>query len=843
MYKLLSSESGSSLILWPAASLICAVLTQLLSAPDAELSSEILCWTLLPFLFNGRADTFAAALKEKDRLFKRGSVSSNDASLASSRALLFIAAGVGAAALAASELSSETFLPALTPLILFAERRLNGDGQHPAPQETSSPLIALTQSPIATSVVALFSVITISEGDFISSLFSLPVVLALLAVYVPLSLWSSFKGSPHNPLPSLQDCIVPLSLRAIAVSTAIVAARWSVSERPWPSPIAVLALGVAKSCLWYSLIMTTRNTHWIVAPVVKVFAITATVDQRSLAFEHQALSYIVSSFLSLGQLVGLQSLTHRSRHSLWFFALLPLIPYLGNLWAISTNESSLPTWDSEHPHPIEVLIDEAQARFQAMQKRQSATYAGAAGEYRRRHGIAPPRGFEEWYEYAVSNDSPIIDDFDSIHEAIAPFLQLSGKDVTEMMNQIHREKKSELWMCGFASRKAEAVCRHNRRKVGKDRDFGILFNELLGDVGGELKHIRALVNHLDEPRVLYEPTAEPDTDYNLRDVRKKSSWDDLTRRCSGDVEDWNAKNPQVDLYELPFVANRSAVMDLCQHDEYRDMHGLLVNPKNLRLIEGYVPVLSTGKFSTMGDILIPSPAYIQSEFFYNNKGDVPWEKKWNKLYWDGSSTGGFAKDRDQWLRFHRQRFVSFVEQLETHAYSYLQNVGGRVMRTTSSFLNGRLYDVAFTHIFQGTTLACREEQQFFRTRSWRRADAALHSRLVFDLDGNGISGRFYRLLASHSLPLKQTLLREWHDERLIPWVHFVPISQGMEELPEVVRWLTSTERGQAKAKEMADAGRRWYSQALRDVDKGIYLYRVMLELGRIQDPERRAGET
>lgn len=165
------------------------------------------------------------------------------------------------------------------------------------------------------------------------------------------------------------------------------------------------------------------------------------------------------------------------------------------------------------------------------------------------------------------------------------------------------------------------------------------------------------------------------------------------------------------------------------------------------------------------------------------------------------------------------------------------------MRTTSNFLNGRLYDVAFTYIFQCTTLACREERQFFRTRSWRRADTALHSRLVFDLDGNGISGRFYRLLASRSLPLKQTLLHEWHDERLVPWVHFVPISQSMEELPEVVRWLTSTEKGRMKAKEMADAGRKWYREALRDVDKGIYLYRLMLELGRVQDPERKAGES
>jgi hypothetical protein len=65
----------------------------------------------------------------------------------------------------------------------------------------------------------------------------------------------------------------------------------------------------------------------------------------------------------------------------------------------------------------------------------------------------------------------------------------------------------------------------------------------------------------------------------------------------------------------------------------------------------------------------------------------------------------------------------------------------------------------------------------------------------------------------------------------------------MEELPEVVRWLTSTERGQMRAREMAEGGRRWYYEAVRDVDKGVYLYRLMLEMRRLQDVKRGAGES
>ncbi|MGG6497011.1 UNVERIFIED_CONTAM: glycosyl transferase family 90, partial [Bacteroidetes bacterium 56_B9] len=85
---------------------------------------------------------------------------------------------------------------------------------------------------------------------------------------------------------------------------------------------------------------------------------------------------------------------------------------------------------------------------------------------------------------------------------------------------------------------------------------------------------------------------------------------------------------------------------------------------------------------------------------------------------------------------------------------------------------------------------------YFRTKPWADKYKAFRSKLTFDMDGNGISGRYYQLLASKSVVLKQTLLREWHDDRLVPWAHYVPVSQGLEELPELVSYLTTSVRGQ-----------------------------------------------
>lgn len=264
-----------------------------------------------------------------------------------------------------------------------------------------------------------------------------------------------------------------------------------------------------------------------------------------------------------------------------------------------------------------------------------------------------------------------------------------------------------------------------------------------------------------------------------------------------------------------------------------------MSPRPLRLIEGLVPVLSTGTLSTMSDLFYPNAAYMEAPFRYDSNKDLPWDQKHNQLYWTGSTTGAYT-DSDQWPYYHRQRFVELAKQLRGRMYYYLHLKDNMITRTASSFLNSHLYNVTFTKIVDCTWKYWHQQRQYFSLMSWADKDEAFKSKLVFDLDGNGISGRYYKLLASNSLPLKQTILREWHDERLVPWVHYVPVSLSMEELPELVIYLTSTKKGQHMAREIAEQGREWFGKALRMEDQSIYVYRLMLEPERLQDPERVA---
>lgn len=568
------------------------------------------------------------------------------------------------------------------------------------------------------------------------------------------------------------------------------------------------------------------------------FSIVATRDPFTISSDLRAFSHVVASFLSLGQIIQMLPKQAKAKSALWAFFLVSLVPYLTNMYAIR-NAQSLSLLTQPQKHPIQTLVQHSKNDFEGLLQRQSKTHAVAHEEYRRRYGVEPPAGFEAWFEFARSHQSPIIDEFNMISKSVAPFWDLSGREVLATMSRVQNIPGSDLWLCTFSGREAKTFCSHPYRTF--DRHIQLSFDKLLGNLRDYLPDVKFLVNHIDEPRVLLPRQGDaPDSGTCFQDnMSRRPVWDTLTRFCSSlDGNKTDGRTAQtVGDYGIPFVTDIISEMNLCQHPEYNTTHGLLMSPASFPLLQGLLPVLSTGSLSTMGDILYPSPAYLEDEFQYADENDVEWDNKRNNLYWAGSNTGGFASD-DQRPLFHRQKFVELAQNLSKRPHDYLREKDGVLSRVKSSFLNSRLFDVAFTRIFQCEKRSCRDQRAYFNIKAWEDKDRALKSRLVFDMDGNGISGRYYNFLASRSAPLKRTLLHEWHDDRLIPWLHYFPVSQGMEELPELVSHLTSTEAGREVAKHVAEQGREWFTKAFREVDRTIYVYRLLLELARLQDPAR-----
>jgi hypothetical protein len=242
--------------------------------------------------------------------------------------------------------------------------------------------------------------------------------------------------------------------------------------------------------------------------------------------------------------------------------------------------------------------------------------------------------------------------------------------------------------------------------------------------------------------------------------------------------------------------------------------------------------------------LFPAPSYSWPQFAYSAWRDRSWRRKTDALYWAGSNTGSYTHDKT-WRRHHQQRLVLLgLGADEGKEFTYLSKAGGgdRWIPFTTSRFDRSLYHVAMTRIWACDEPACREQSDAFRpSKKLEPASEPYRYKYVFDIDGNNLSGRFYRLLASNSAVLKTTIFKEWHDERLVPWLHYIPVSLGLEELPELVRFLATTDEGREVGRRVAEAGKRWHAKGLREVDRSVYFYRLLLEIAWLQNAERPAG--
>ena len=467
--------------------------------------------------------------------------------------------------------------------------------------------------------------------------------------------------------------------------------------------------------------------------------------------------------------------------------------------------------DSNHiflkEHPIKALHRQAQIELDELLARQSKTFAAAASGYLRRCHRHPPPGFERWYEFAVKHSSPIIDDFDIINESLAPFWNLSGVEVKRRLAGVRESNGPWIRQCESVKGQLSDGC----QALGSEL---LPWLEETG-VWSLLPELELIVNDMDEPRIL--PSSDVDSDEDgfaagdgkvvWTDQSRTRVWDSFTAACDFGGSDPKPKAPvssatantkSRDLTLGLFDASKPSSLDLCQHPEYSRMHGVWDSPSTLHTIRMAVPILSAAVPSTMRDIPVPAPAYTHERFAYDELDDVAWEDKTPGLYWADLTTGGWQGVAYQdWKQHHRQRFVALVNDLDANAeYTYFARSPSSSSSSSSSLghdddddnddttaaaawqvrkssaLETSLYRVHFTGVVQcaddATNAAIRE---YFPIHSPDPKNEPLKYTLAFDLDGNGHSGRFYRLLSSRSLPLKQTVFREWHDERLKPWLH------------------------------------------------------------------------
>ena len=523
-------------------------------------------------------------------------------------------------------------------------------------------------------------------------------------------------------------------------------------------------------------------------------------------------------------------------------------------------------------HPVHKLVAEADGDFQTVLARRSRSLSDAVAEYRRRYKIPPPPNFDKWYNFAKKKGVELIDEYDTIYHALLPFWALEPAVIRERVREA----------IGFDNALISLMVRNG--KVTKMEGGGDMYQWhreatpiMLQEFLRYLPDMDLAFNIHDEPRVVLQhddllrhvniaKDDEMPKAYSAQSLKNAFSsrpkdvgegirlkeykttrfnrfahqptWsnsriscppDSPTRACFNDSCSDNTTS--YSNLPLDFIRNTTAFSDICNSPSLESSFGFFERPNAFDVTHDLIPIFSQSKVSSFQDILYPSPWYYMGRVKYERERDMPWEQKADNMYWRGSTTGGFSRDGG-WRRQHRQRFMTKIQpqgKARVLTYDNSSDPGLWKENQVSTSEVSHYFDVKFTFIGQCDPGDCDAQREYFGTVEPVNMFDAFASKYLLDIDGNAFSGRYYAWLLSNSLVYKLALFREWHDEWLRPWVHYVPLGLRGEEYVESVRYFDQEESGKVEGKKIAEAGRAWAQKVLRNDDLEVWYFRLLLE--------------
>ncbi|KAJ7769164.1 glycosyl transferase family 90-domain-containing protein [Mycena maculata] len=533
-------------------------------------------------------------------------------------------------------------------------------------------------------------------------------------------------------------------------------------------------------------------------------------------------------------------------------------------------------------HPIFELVARAEAAWAAKLAAASTSLRQAAAEYTRRYGRLPPRGFDLWWAYTSVYSVPLPDEYDQIDRDLAHFYGVDPRDLQMIQRDWEAHADSYtigkdaagdgISMLNFTLPEDEEV----RLELAAGA-FQII--ELMGEVEREIPPFRAVFSPHDNPNLV--------TDYQLKQqalaAAAKGTYIDPAHpppqkhgwlaACSPfapaqldplpppfDDTYPNVGRPSVpgDKEGLPppktFIHSHRPAMDPCLHPAHLSSHGAYlphgVGPSPHRTL---IPQFSYSTTPLHSDIRPALPLNWVSDDFPHEGLPPPQGYTWaertdERLQWRGSNTGIWHARDGRWREAHRIRLAALGAGIGGVNVSVLMPtrralpVGAPRAVPRARYVNA-LLDVAFA----GAPMNCEPAQcemlkGLFEWRAPHDLQKAGKYKYVLDVDGNGWSSRFKRLMNSGSLIFKATGYPEWFTDRMAPWVHYVPIQSSYADLLDVLVFFRGDPAGAGAHDEMAAriaaAGREWSRRFWRREDLVAYMYRLFLEYARVMSTDR-----
>ncbi|KAJ4252892.1 hypothetical protein NW762_010798 [Fusarium torreyae] len=377
---------------------------------------------------------------------------------------------------------------------------------------------------------------------------------------------------------------------------------------------------------------------------------------------------------------------------------------------------------------VEELTAAAEINFKFWegQAATSQTLREATSEYKRRYGLLPPPKFDKWLEFALDNDSPIIDHFDQIYDDLLPFWGIEPATIRRRTGHLFDYSALEMGQLRIRNGTVEI----SPHIPGSHRWMMESMQRMIEPFARWLPDMDIAMNLADECRM-----AVPHED--MREIRDEaqramtkmmrpgqdirtnattnltgSQWSStFTEPLSGNVmSTYFSNNIRWQLYydfvapscppaslarkkrwwdwstvceecmqphsiltsEGPLVADARLARDLCHQPDMAYLDGFIASPSMMVGTNTLFPIFSQGRVGGFSDIMIPSPWNFDKKSPYNESLDRSWDDKLNSLFWRGSSTDGYAA-YGTWMGFSRARFVHEAYQKETKSSGHTKD--------------------------------------------------------------------------------------------------------------------------------------------------------------------------
>ncbi|RXK36431.1 hypothetical protein M231_06275 [Tremella mesenterica] len=532
---------------------------------------------------------------------------------------------------------------------------------------------------------------------------------------------------------------------------------------------------------------------------------------------------------------------------------------------------------SFHPgdtkHPIELLIERAKRQADSIdaQIEEVTSLEDSVDEYERGYGMKPPKGFDRWYAFTRRGPVPK-------PPAVAPLLSAAHNPVVQFLSHpaaVLRERVKEegkqaqmfsLELVPDGQGDPGTACTADQEWTTRDwRTRGKGMVKVHGDGGWKFRCNNTLslllpifplmpkeMFHLDPPlEILFAVDDAPRgmVHHSFRErgealgramklwpatalhkaeqaMRWTYGWvwacpDDAPLRTQSTDTVLNDMRPAqmpagVEQLVQPktFIADFVKSADVCYNPELMSMN---------RAARELGLSLATCRYVHSSDLVSAPLDGVWEKVAY-----IPWEEKpIRKAFWRGTATGSFHNKKIPWRGSQRERLHFLAHNNSEATAPILVKRDGRWV--TESYpvqeMNEAWLDVGLS---DGPTQcseedgSCDELEMEIDFMPRVRKEDAVKYKYVIDVDGNGWSSRFRRLLAGNNVVLKSTVFPEWFNDLMIPWYHYVPVKIDYSDLYDILAFFNGPPDGSAPgrddlAKQIAEQGYRFTQEKWRYV--------------------------